>query len=567
MVSALAIALATCAASLPIARCRPPIEVYLYRAMTGSHVGLYTLENNNLASLVGVLKYIHTEVIAEHTISPPDRLTRKYSIDVIATSKFAVKNPSSLLSPENSFVQYVDFGPFVTFDIGVATNSIQLEYIKRFGSFVGVQDQRDVRFAYDDPYYWFSVNGFCPNLQWADKGTKQSPNPSCLRDGKGRTVEGGLCTGSGTRDQPPTGSPNCTYTYGNESVVVLDEVAGLLEEDCGGRRCTSWADFRRNCSNTAYRTWFDRGTGKAAPFPYCVEYDIHPACEADCAAPACLALPEEQRELGVPFWRGRCSPERNVRRAQRLSLAFGIDGADRRHKLASAPAPAEAERCMYPGGMCRPSPEAGGMYCSRSWAGVCQPCWIPGTKRKYPAEDQPLCPYNVLESVDYRDASQFAPKCKSKRPRDLCCLYMSPSTCHPSLSSEVLPVDNDGYALAVAKQNTTVMTAFLSRVAIERLGCRVIDPAGLAEMAYWEWGPSPKKSRTLEAVEVAMASYLACPKRAAGRTLAATTVSLASVHHDVPEHESVDASSISASRNGLLSLACSLSVASILARA
>lgn len=497
------------------------IEVDFYRAMRGAHVAAVQLENDNMASLVGVLKYVHTEVIVEHATSPQDRLTRKNSIDVIAGAKFSVQNPATLLSPSSLIMQHVDFGPFVTYDNGVATNSVQLQYIKRHGGFVGVQEQRDVRFPYNNPYYWFSVSGFCPNLPWADKGTRLSPNPVCLRHDDGNWVEGGLCMNTSDPQLQPTGHPNCTYTYQNQKVVLLDELVGIEKEDCGGRKCRNWADFRLNCSDAKYRVAFDLQTGYVTPYPYCVEYDINPACAADCEAPACLALPEEQREVGIPFWRGRCNARRNAWRAEALGAAFGLVGAAGRHELALLPAPAAAQRCAYAGGMCQPSPAAGGTYCSRAWAGVCHPCWIPGTETEYPLADQPLCPYNILKIADYSGDIQVSPRCNSTRPRDKCCLYRSPPTCDPHLTSGALPLDEDGYALAAAEQNTTVMAAFLTRVAAERLGCVVMDPAGLERVAYWEWGMTAK-SRTLEAVELAMAPYLVCPTQTGAVTLTST---------------------------------------------
>uniref|UniRef100_A0A7S4RN14 Uncharacterized protein n=1 Tax=Alexandrium monilatum TaxID=311494 RepID=A0A7S4RN14_9DINO len=523
----IAVALTTAAAS-------DVIEMDFFRAMEGSKVGVFTLENDNLASLVGVLKYVHTEVIAEHSISPDDRPKRKYSIDAIMKSRFHVKNPPSLLSPTSGMSHNVDFGGYVTYDEGVATNNVQLQHIQTYGGYVGVQEQRDVRFAYEDPYYWYSVSGFCPNLPWAQKGSPGAPSPSCLRGDAGSFVMGGLCRGSST----PTGDANCTYAYGNTSVVTLDELVGITSEDCGGRRCLDWADFRWNCTNASYRRSFDPRTGAGVAFPFCVEYDLSPACEASCEAPACAALPQAHRELGLPFWHGRCSARRNAERAERLAAALGLPTGEARGTHAPVPAPAAlavgAERCAYPGGMCNPSPMSGGMYCSRAWAGVCQPCWVPGTELAYPAADQPLCPYDVLGAVDYRGpGAPGPPGCASSRPRDGCCLYLSPSTCVPAQTTPLalLPLDDDGYAIAASRRSTTVMAAFLTRVAVEKLGLHVADAAALEEIASWEWGAGPRKGRALQAAESAMAPLLAPPTStmttSSTVTTAATTTSTA----------------------------------------
>jgi len=498
------------------------VEVDFYRAMRSIDVGKHTLENNDIASLVGVLKYIHTEVIAEHMVSPPSRPARKYAIDVIAKAKFSVRNPSSLLSLSSGLGQHVDFGPYVTFDSGVATNRNQQDFIMRYGGFVGVQNQRDVRYQYEDPYYWFSLNGFCPNLPWSEKGNLLSPNPRCLKDNQGGLVAGGICVNGSESELLPTGSANCTYTYGNISSISIDELAGITRENCGGRRCRDWADFRSNCGDSTYRRVFQVGTGNITSYEYCVEYDINPACAASCQAPACLALPEELRELGLPFWRGRCSSTLNAQRAEQLAAAFGIAGAIGRHELAD-PAGISTEPCAYNGGMCNPSPAAGGMYCSRAWAGVCQPCWIPGAELDYPASDQAYCPYDVLSSVDYRRLAQLQPRCKTTCARDLCCLYLAPSTCANATMPAKWPLDEDGFALAAAQQNTTAMAAFLTRVAVEKLGGVVTDVAGLESLAYWEWGLSPKRGRTLEAVQADMEPYLAFPTTTTTSITSSTT--------------------------------------------
>merc|ERR1740121_1263777 len=62
---------------------RPVMQFDFYRAMRKSDIGAYPLQNFNLASVAGVGKYIHTEVIAEHVIGNVQRTTRKNGIDTI----------------------------------------------------------------------------------------------------------------------------------------------------------------------------------------------------------------------------------------------------------------------------------------------------------------------------------------------------------------------------------------------------------------------------------------------------------------------------------------------------
>jgi len=488
------------------ARARPVIDVDFFRAMRSGDVGAHEISNNDLASLVGVLKYVHTEVIAEHTISPRVRSERKYGVDVISTWRFKVRNPLPLLSPTAlpPLVQDVDFGPYTTFDHGVATNVVQQTTIADFGDFVGVQTQRDRRYVFNGPYYWYSVTGFCPNLQWGEKGTLDAPAADCLNYTDGGVVRGGLCPSGQDGGTLPTGEKGCTYTYGNASVVVLDELANITGQDCGGRRCQDWSDFRSHCTDASLRRYFDPSNKQITQFAYCVEYDINPACEADCNAEACLALPEEERELGLPFWRGRCSDMENTRRAEAVATLLGAAGDHAMSPVGSVP----AEKCWYPGGMCNPSPQVGGMYCSRAWAGVCQPCFIPGADRSYPARDQPHCPYDVLRNVDYVGHRNVTVQCNSTRPRDLCCLYTNTCTVSAIHGYDAgyvatYPLDEDGFALAAFQQSTFVMKVFLERVALQ-LVHGVVEDAILDEIAYWQWDQYPVRGVSLATAEAAL---------------------------------------------------------------
>eukprot|EP00428_Durinskia_dybowskii_P034309 CAMPEP_0170262948 /NCGR_PEP_ID=MMETSP0116_2-20130129/31357_1 /TAXON_ID=400756 /ORGANISM="Durinskia baltica, Strain CSIRO CS-38" /LENGTH=512 /DNA_ID=CAMNT_0010514017 /DNA_START=54 /DNA_END=1590 /DNA_ORIENTATION=- len=481
------------------------LELDLFRAMPQVGIGKWPLQNFNLASEAGVIKYVHTEVIAEHILGSPERTTRKYGVDAIARIRFKIRNPGSLLSPSNHLVTQVDFGPFVTYDSGVATNPQTQEFIKDHGGYVGVQLQADHRWPYDAPYFWFSVTGFCPNVRYdevpmtrdtyveaqgrrerkctaiADEAKCRSAGvcdlrlqaidvaPQCLNHsstgGVVGKVLGGLCSG-GMEDLSvvPTGEPDCTYSYGKADKLLVDTVTGLLDEDCGGRKCEDWLDFRRHCTNTTYRQKFDLVTKRAVPFKYCIEYDIHPFCEADCFSTACQALPEEEKELGLPFWRGKCDARSNARRAGHLWDVFAkqVDAG----KVSANLMPTDQDRntCVHETpGVCTPAPGQGGSYCTRQWAGVCSNCFIPGTREVWRATHFPHCPYDVLAASDY--AGRFpAPRCASRLPRDLCCLYTRDCAVRAS-SAEDAPLDEDGFALVASWGNTSAMAAFLARAA------------------------------------------------------------------------------------------------------
>ena len=182
--------------------------------------------------------------------------------------RFKVRN--SDLSMHGS--PFMDFQQFVTYDRGVATNPSQLPLIHEKGDFVGMQPgcalgRCDPRYPSDVPYLWFSVGNWCPNLPFEEKGGRASPNPQCLTGPGGGYLAGGLCPGGRDDDNvvpvaEPTGQPGCAYSYGRSELVRLDEVAGIGGEDCGGRSCHHWMDFRWNCTNPDLRRRFDPRTGQ-----------------------------------------------------------------------------------------------------------------------------------------------------------------------------------------------------------------------------------------------------------------------------------------------------------------
>merc|ERR1719188_1453769 len=156
-------------ASLPTAAAaeddRAVIQVDLYRAMRSRDVGAYPIQNFNLASIAGASKYIHTDVITEH-LTDPERKERRNGIDSIARMRFKVKNPSRVVAPASPMATQMDFGPFVLYDSGAATNPRSHALIQEYGSYVGVQLQTDARWPYTEPYVWFSVTGWCPNMRY-----------------------------------------------------------------------------------------------------------------------------------------------------------------------------------------------------------------------------------------------------------------------------------------------------------------------------------------------------------------------------------------------------------------
>jgi hypothetical protein len=264
------------------------VEFDIYRAMVASGLDMHPMEDDDVADLGGVLKYIITEIIVESQ-GNPDRSTRKYGINSITKHRFKLRNPDALL--ENSeHVAYGEFGQFVTYDWGKASNLDQEYMLKKYGDFVGVQGcprlSCDPRYPSDMPYSWLSLGNWCPNLPFNMKGTKKAPHVACLRDLNHTVLLGGLCpNGFNAKGLSPpvdpTGETGCVYSYGRGETVLLDELVGITEEDCGGEKCRNWLHFRNNCSNPKYKMKFNLQTETVVRTEYCVEHDIHPKCQRD----------------------------------------------------------------------------------------------------------------------------------------------------------------------------------------------------------------------------------------------------------------------------------------------
>uniref|UniRef100_A0A7S0B9M5 Apple domain-containing protein n=1 Tax=Pyrodinium bahamense TaxID=73915 RepID=A0A7S0B9M5_9DINO len=491
----------------------------LFRAMPAAVASAQPTEDNDLADVGGVLKYIHTELLTEH-LGDPLRKQRKYNIDSIRKQRFKLRNPDSLLQS----TPFPDFGPFVTYDWGEATNKAQHLIMEQYGDFVGIQQgctngNCDVRYPATVPYNWFSVGNWCPNLPFAQKGSKQNPSPRCLKH-KNKYLMGGLCFGGADHINAvpvvePTGAPGCVYSYGRASLVMLDDLAGITHEDCtGGVKCRNWLHFRNNCTNEKYRSQFDPITGQIKNVDYCVEYDVHPQCEANCQAPNCAAIRGKGQimELGLPFWQGRCDPQANQRRLEVTASSFGIAGALDRHESLDQAILNLSEKCVYEkSSNCKPVGNGtAGPYCTRRLTGVCQPCYIPGTKTGPDATPKPFCPFDILDSVDYRDTNTIPPPaCKSKRPRDLCCLYSS--SCDVSAGILQHPLDDDGMALAASHGGTPPVEALLEHAHQQgMLEVGALHGPALRRAAYYHWAPYPT-GMTLKEVLTRVQQFLRDP--------------------------------------------------------
>jgi len=514
----------------------PTIRLEMFRAMARKDLR-HEFANVDMATPAGVMNYLHTDVVGEHVgdyggyqpqIGTKERLN---GVDIVAGVHAHVKNPDSAIAAVGN---YVDFALSAHFITGEATGPA---YNWNFGDIVGAQKGDDPRWPYADPWYRYSLSGFCPNLKWNQKKLGAKKAAQLFRDSEksehsvggrrrrrtaglcmtysnqfglpyGEVLRGGLCPNGTLPGKMPNGTAGCVYTYEQpeeSSVVNLDELVGITEQKCGDRNCLNWMDFRRHCSSRQFHRKFNyksrRRYNTVLRTRTCVEYDIHKACAKDCSSRACQKVPAHRRELGLPFWKGRCSAHMNALRSERLAEAFGIVSAGKTHQLQQSPG---GETCLSSSSMlCKPNTTEGGMYCTRLWGGVCQPCYVPGTMVEYPKSDEaPMCPWSTFKaSGDYRTAP-MQPKCASDKPSDLCCLYTS--TCNSTLTSNVT---EDGFAYASSLQDNEAMVAFLTRAVNEVLSKDVEDTERLAKLAYWQWGLSPT-GKTLTGVMDFLKKYL-----------------------------------------------------------
>lgn len=464
------------------------------------------LENQNLGSLMSVLMDLHSKSIVESQLLGA-AAAREAGVEVIAAYPLKVRNRDSLLDSTHRVLS--DFGPYAAYERG-RTHS------RSAYDFVGSRSATDRRFALPMPAHEFSLGGRCPNMADGFKERDGRPSGHCWTydaaygELQGEHLQGGLCpNGAGDGSVVPTGQAGCVYSYGQPVVVNLDDFTGITSQDCGGRLCRDYADFRQRCTNRAFKFRFSPHGG-LEEVDHCIEYDIHPSCATSCDEPRCQALlahvaDGEIAEVGLPFWHGRCRTGDNRRRAELLAKAFGVQGAKDSHRVVDS----------SQGATCNCAPGTDGMstglgYCDRSFSGVCTECRIPGTQAA-PSEEGarsevPFCSLGVLRQPEYADELQ-APRCASRRPSHLCCLYTG--GCEGTADPVDAALDDDGFELVRASGSTEDVAVLLVRAAYERgfwpLPGASLDSAMAGTLEFWqaayeEWGMQPGDGTLQEAL-------------------------------------------------------------------
>lgn len=220
---------------------------YMYRAQG---VEDYPIENVNLASLPGVMWYLHNEVVG----SQP----RKFEITRLIRYKVTIKNTVAYFRD-----MHKQFGPFVAFDKGSARN--REDVWEKYGYVVGCQvvdpDQFNFQFKYkpseeeqpecepkDTPVCnsgkWYSLPGPCP-AKFVENKTAE-----CISE-----WPGGHCPSADV-----TGEKDCTYWSEFAGQIQLDELEGIEDYE-------SWwltKDSRGGVipsDNIEYSRHLDKGIG------------------------------------------------------------------------------------------------------------------------------------------------------------------------------------------------------------------------------------------------------------------------------------------------------------------
>jgi hypothetical protein len=186
--------------------------IYMYRAQSDVD---YPIENVNAADLVGVLWYLHNEVVPY--------CPRKYDITRILRLKVTIRNPMM---------------PYVAFDFGQCTMPHCGRLWREHGFAVGCQN---VAYGADLDRgqgglhgHWYSLPGPCPSQN------RKHKDATC------RLAEpGGAC-------RNVTGSRDCMYHVEHAGEVRLDELEGIQDYKAfcraGNLEYSKVADKGRNLS-------------------------------------------------------------------------------------------------------------------------------------------------------------------------------------------------------------------------------------------------------------------------------------------------------------------------------
>eukprot|EP00928_Gymnodinium_smaydae_P063633 TRINITY_DN47153_c0_g1_i1.p1 TRINITY_DN47153_c0_g1~~TRINITY_DN47153_c0_g1_i1.p1 ORF type:complete len:747 (+),score=125.56 TRINITY_DN47153_c0_g1_i1:91-2241(+) len=178
-----------------------PFTFYMYHASSGASP-TNDGENTNMASLAGVLWYLHNEIL----VSCP----RRYNISKIKRFRVTMKPTQQLY-----FATKRNFGPYSAFDYGKCTAPDCDQAWGKYGYVVGCQQLSTSVAAYSPNPTLYSLPGACPDAVWPDK------TQAC----KEQQV-GGACASAAE-----VGTGACTYHAEPAGEVDISELAGISDYD------------------------------------------------------------------------------------------------------------------------------------------------------------------------------------------------------------------------------------------------------------------------------------------------------------------------------------------------
>eukprot|EP00416_Gambierdiscus_australes_P034125 CAMPEP_0171106366 /NCGR_PEP_ID=MMETSP0766_2-20121228/64604_1 /TAXON_ID=439317 /ORGANISM="Gambierdiscus australes, Strain CAWD 149" /LENGTH=427 /DNA_ID=CAMNT_0011567451 /DNA_START=68 /DNA_END=1351 /DNA_ORIENTATION=+ len=201
----------------------PMLTFYVYRAQNDQ---VYPMESVNVASLGGVLWYLHNEVVSCNY--GDCQYARRFGIDRIVRYVLRMRATTPLLQAG------MNFGLRYAYDFAKCTGpwDCEKEY-QKYGYFVGCNNlSSGFPFPNFPVFYtgaWYSLPGPCGEKDYRHK------YPFCRKD-----QPGGHCQGE------PSGTGDCTYSIEVAGEIRLDELEGIRNYQefilAGGQEYNSTSD-------------------------------------------------------------------------------------------------------------------------------------------------------------------------------------------------------------------------------------------------------------------------------------------------------------------------------------
>eukprot|EP00928_Gymnodinium_smaydae_P075596 TRINITY_DN58602_c0_g1_i1.p1 TRINITY_DN58602_c0_g1~~TRINITY_DN58602_c0_g1_i1.p1 ORF type:complete len:439 (+),score=61.38 TRINITY_DN58602_c0_g1_i1:54-1319(+) len=209
---------------------------YVYRAQSPHNPdGDYPLSNVNVASLGGVMWYLHDEVI----LNCPRNGQRKFGITRIRRLKITTRATTPLWNKGMNFGLKCSFdsgectGPHADHVEGRGTGWHAMHDYNKYGFYVGCNNlgewpHSEMVFQRARKYpnaIWYSLPGPCPTMNFHRATEDCNAN-----------LPGGLC-------DHPDGRGNCTYSIEEAGEIDIDELVGITPK---------WKDRGEFCRSGGY---------------------------------------------------------------------------------------------------------------------------------------------------------------------------------------------------------------------------------------------------------------------------------------------------------------------------